>query len=1157
MFIKELMRRVSTLCLLALVGFGAPALADDTSIAQSPLSTSSSNDVKPNILLVLDDSGSMGYDYMPDSVSSNDDDTCFGYSGYNKIFYDPDKTYTAPLYADGTSYADSSFTAAKTDGYSSSSGTVNLSTLSNLSTPSTVSTSTQTCTTNRRGQQTCSTTTTKTKFYYATYSGTSSSCDSNSAYTTVTSLSTAAEQTNYANWYSYYRTRILMARASVGFAFESLDDDYRVGFATIANLKSGASTSASSSFLDVSDFDSTQKSSFYSHIYGASVSGNTPLRAALSTAGQYFADKARNQTVDPMEYACQKNFTILTTDGYWNTGAETTTYGPYKLDNSTSVGNQDTADNGASRPELDDWKSTSTSSSGGGGGRSGGSSGSTSTTCGSGSTSGSVDGQVGGDGCSNTLADIAYYYANTDLRTSTLGNCTGVLGGDVCDNNPGDVTGVNTPQVMTTYTLGMGLSGELEYQDKYWNETSGDYYDIVQGNRPWPNPIDWSSTSRIDDLWHAAVNGGGRYYSASNATELADSLSSALSAIEAQNGSGGGAATSTLEPVSGDNYVYLASFTTVSWTGDLEAYTLDPDTGDIGTTVAWDAQTKLDSVDASSRTIYFGNDSGTLTSFTYANLNSTQQALFNNVGSNLSQYTDATSTVQTQANSGTYLVNYLRGDATYEGTAFRERDHKLGDIVDSSPVYVGAPPFSYADDGYSSFVSSNASRTAMVYVGANDGMLHAFNASTGAEVWAFVPSEVMQNMYMLADDDYSSNHHYFVDGQLTAVDVADSDGTWHTVLYGGLGAGGKEYFALDITTPSSPKLLWEFTDTDLGYSYGAPVVGKMSDGTWVAVFASGYNNNADGGDGNGHFFVLNAVTGAEVLEEETDDSSGSAVGTTTTPNGLAHLNGWVDSETDNTLSRIYGGDLLGNMWRFDINDEISPSGTEALLLGTATDDSGNAQPITTTPELAQITYSGVDYNIVMFGTGRMLGLADLTDDSTQSIYAIKDTLSTSGIGDLRSSGKLVEQVLSEATIDGETGLTITDNAVNWAEKYGWYVDFLTAGERLNVDMSLNYSVLTAASNIPLDTACVSGGESLLYYFDISTGSYVSGTDGLVGISLGNTLTVGVSTVQLTDGSVKTLVTSSDGTIKTEDAPGGSAGAGTLQRSTWRELITDQ
>uniref|UniRef100_UPI002100D6C1 pilus assembly protein n=1 Tax=Pelomonas sp. KK5 TaxID=1855730 RepID=UPI002100D6C1 len=1447
------------LALLA-AALASPARAD-TDIATAPLFTTSTSQVKPNVMFILDDSGSMASDYLPDDAdyvvpARNKFGNAIQYgrrsSQCNGVAYNPALSYSPPKDASGNNLAlgSTSFLSggnAKTGTYNQrtvsqtsativSSGTLNLTinvsskqsswyvagnivTVFDNSTSSTGAkymvgtvaswdSSTGALSINvllAVGSGTLSTVTvgddSPVQQYYYAYSGSSTamsyrypgnSLDTSSTFykecnsaisaspgagvftlKMVTAASTEAQ--NYANWYQYYRTRMLMMQTSTSQAFAVMGSDYRIGFTTISDT----GVTEGTTFLNVRDFDSTQKTSFYSKLMGAVPGPYTPLRGALSKVGRYYAKQVSGQTYDPIQYSCQKNFTILSTDGYWNTqdevsnGTAATNYGPYKFDNTTLVGEQD---GGATpRPQYDGntstvktvktWSATTsyqstvttpdvktdktttvtikytptnaqqrtnysltspgfatstiaTSCSNTSGGKQSctltvklgtagnfvagqsvtlsglsvsnfnggpytitavdtktftvtitglargiGTPGNTGTvtfsgsSCSSGksfqyswtetqnkgttltsttissldtqqsrtvvtgystttnytetiiavngvqssdnttSTSNSTTtpisdtGVVNGSqaptqpqptppanqngtfgwtawtqtstptvtatcvssasaattpvaialptipdnvtttpssstvvgtatttsttptttttnptttttttssgGSSSSLADVAMFYYSNALRTTGMGNCTGALATSLCDSTQpvvgfGDDTA--TWLHMSTYTLSLGNSGTLLYDPNYLSQTSGDYANVKSGAANWPVPSSDAGAVNIDDLWHAAVNGRGRYFSATDPSTLASSLAATLSTIQGVKGSSSAAATSTLQPVQGDNGVFVAQFQSQDWTGDLRAYSMDVTTGVVATTALgadgkpvdlaiWSAAAQLST--STTRNIYYFRPSGTAGSFTgtlqpfvydTTKMTSTELAYFDNACNKtpvLSQCAGLSGTALTNFNSGANLLSFLRGQPQAQ---YRTPAKLLGDIVNSSPVYVGKPAFNYTENNYAGFKNAQSGRKPTIYVGANDGMLHAFNAETtidpstknavatsssGTERWAYIPRLVMPNLYLLADSFYASKHQYYVDATPAVGDVYDATaGKWRTILVGGLNSGGRGYYALDITDPATPVALWEYTDSSLGYTFGNPVITKRKDGTWIVAFTSGYNNP----DGGGHLFVVNAITGAPVLASKTIDTG---VGSAGNSSGLNKLNVWVDSDTENLGKRFYAGDLLGNVWRFDI-DGIQDPKNAALSIAQLTDASGKAQPITTMPQLGQVDANGGSWAVVYVGTGRYLGKTDVTNTDAQSIYAIKDSLGSTGIGNARSTGaKLVKQAVSS---DSPRVIGSTSTPVNWAVNNGWYVDLLTAGERINVDMELSFDMLTAAANKPSSVA---------------------------------------------------------------------------------------
>jgi type IV pilus assembly protein PilY1 len=440
----------------------------------------------------------------------------------------------------------------------------------------------------------------------------------------------------------------------------------------------------------------------------------------------------------------------------------------------------------------------------------------------------------------------------------------------------------------------------------------------------------------------------------------------------------------------------------------------------------------------------------------------------------------------------------------------------------------------------------------MVYVGANDGMLHAFDASStgGSEKWAYVPPLVMPDLYHLAENNYATNHRFYVDGPIGVGDAYDSTAkAWKTILISGLGRGGRGYFALDITdpTPGNVKVLWTFsaddsTNPNLGFSYGTPLLTKRADGTWVVVVASGYNNIPDQpkagdfphADGKGYVYVLDAFKGTVLKTISTD------VGGVDTPAGLAYLNVRVtDQTTDSTAIAAYGGDLLGNLWRFDLD---AGKATKVAALG-------SGQPITAEPEIGM-----VDSNLVLFfGTGRYLGQTDVKaildgTIATQSLYGIKDDGKNTHVV---TKTDLVQQTMTY----GATSRTIASTAsVNWSTKYGWYVN-LDSKEVVYLPAQLDLGTIAFLSLIPSDDACSPSGKGFLYQLDYSTGGAPTSNT-----SVGTYLTspgVGMTDFQLGDGTLKFLVQTGDGKAPTAVTAtiGSSSGAaaGGARRVIWRTL----
>jgi type IV pilus assembly protein PilY1 len=1185
-------------------GYIFTAGAATIDLADKPLASGTSGEVKPNVMLVLDDSGSMGWTHMPDHVRSLRSKVGYKAAQCNGIYFNPAVTYTPPVKADGTPYPDIDFFNAPYNGFNPTSTKVDLSSKFK---------SYDDTTSWNGGDDT------EQAAYYYTYSGSqpamsytyNSSGDVGTSttfyrecngeintgnFTKVTVDS--SRRTNFANWYSYYRIRLYTAKTALGTALKTLIEpqNYRIGYST--HSYTGTDTS-NDEFQNIADYCAgdpgcTQRTTLYDKVYQASADGGTPLRAALSKVGRIFAGQTGT---DPVQYSCQQNFTILTTDGFWNGSAG------YRLDGSTAIGNQDGS---ASKPLWDGlisntvetyrrYNYTNTTSGCSGSRRSVfkqeqrqtvttpiepagpattsswsnyGSPASV-VTC---STSwasfipspnpsvaesiSTTSTETGGT--SNTLADVAMHYYQTDLRTSALGNCTGAVVNsttyDVCENNvPGAGSDTASHQHMTTFTLGLGVNGTLKYCENYDSGGCPDFEAIKQGTKTWPDPMPTENLTRVDDLWHAAVDGRGKYFSANTPQAMASGLQKALAGVSVRTASAAAAATSNLEPVAGDNYAYVAMYTTVDWDGNIEAREIDISNGQVLETAIWSAQTQLDgqvSTSSDTRAIYFASG-GTLKTFNATNLSAYVTTKnfspgTDNPGGGVSQWTTMTSTEQTQATQ-TSVINYIRGQTQHEDQGgntyrlYRDRKHALGDIVNAAPVYVKKPPFKYVDNNYSTFAANKATRQSVVYAGGNDGMLHAFNGDTGAEMWAFVPTAVIPNLYKLADKNYSVNHRFYVDGPIVAGDICPSPpcnaNQWKTILVGGLGKGGKAYYALDITDPANPVLLWEFAETDLGYTYGNPIITKMGN-QWVVLVASGYDNST--GDGKGRLFVLRASDGAKLKEIISDDTL-----TDPAKSGIAKISNWVDSTmTDNSTQHVYGGDLDGNVYRFDITTTL---GTVVKLATLGKVGGAPTQPITTKPELAEVKIGGALKRVVLIGTGKYFGTSDIATTDLMTLYAIKDDLVSPPYGNFRTHSKVKEQGFSGS--DGIRSISYTAMA---DDSIGWYMDLdAELGERVNVDPKYQLGWWAVPGNIPDPNVCNVGGKSWLYFINPwpNATKLASSTEMA---QIGNALIVGINTIKLPNGKAVTIVTTSDAkypNISNPPIPIGSK----VRRVSWREL----
>ncbi|MBL8255412.1 MAG: pre-peptidase C-terminal domain-containing protein [Pseudoxanthomonas mexicana] len=810
-------------------------------------------------------------------------------------------------------------------------------------------------------------------------------CQSN---TTPTGRTISAEQSNYATWFSYHRSRMKAAKAGASEAFDGLDGKVRAGFRTIWGRNTfniPVSDGNDGRFVDNPDNPATllvneattSRTTWYSRLHNAIGYNGTPLRKALDDAGLYFQRADASGPYGPQsvnQYACRQNFSILTTDGYWNDAAA-----------STATGNvDDTARSAITGPNNQSFTYTA--------------------------------GAPFRDGHSNTLADVAMYYWNRDLRT------------DLDNIVPSSTANPAFWQHMVTFGISIGLRGELPYTSVADVNAAGTFN--------WPEPGN-DRQANIDDLLHAAVNSRGAFVAASNPSQFTAGLQAALSEISNRTSSYSNIASNSVSLETGTR-VYSASYTAGTWTGQLTARSVS--TSGVGA-VQWTS-----SVPAwGSRKVFTRGDVG---------------------GAIFPTTTQAASLARSggPANyevSGANNANYIKGDPTLEersgsstGARLRNRTSVLGDIVSSSPAYV--------ED------------TNTIYVGANDGMLHAFDASNGQELFAYVPNILNFNhLATLSRGDYA--HKFFVDGPIT-VSSKDLTPSKH-VLVGTLGRGGKGLYALDVTNPNLGALAatdvakWERSETPgnhMGLVLGKPIMAKVGNST-VVVLGNGINSTSE----RAVLIVLDAETGAVVRQIDT------GVGSAAAPNGLSAPTGAYEAD-GKTLKYVFAGDMQGNVWKFDLSDASSAP----VRLFTATDAAGVAQPITS--KLAIATHPLTRKRWVFFGTGRYLTASDAeaTSVAVQSMYGIMDESGTVARDELTQRTVAV----TADTVSGFPVRAFEAKSALPADSKGWYVNLPANGERIVQDAQVAAGFLVTASMVPTGSACDADGTGYINALSAFTGT---------------------------------------------------------------------
>lgn len=659
-----------------------------------------------------------------------------------------------------------------------------------------------------------------------------------------------------------------------------------------------------------------------------------------------------------------------------------------------------------------------------------------------------------------------------------------------------------------TFVIDVDEAGGPAYnQRNYWYAAKYGGFDDVPTDadkanttyRAVPDAGEWETASTIPGNTTQPKT----FFLASNGKVLQSSLKAAFASIAAEGAGSPKLAASAGRFTSSAEGVFTTTMDTISWTGNLirKNVTYSGSSITVSPTAAWTASAILTGTKAP---VVAANPApGSRNIVTYnpvakSGVDLTWSALPASFQAALKLPYSGQTVVQTDT-EGQRRLAWLRGVRTEETVAtnpLRSRISLLGDPGSGSPVYVGAPGSDrYPDSDYYVWSSAAArkDRSKMVYLGTSEGMLHGFDASTGVEKLAYVPSRLFAKFASSADSTYTRKPMVDVSPSVTDVKFGAVTGTdWRSLLVGTLGAGGKGVYALDVTDPGafgSSSVAWEFTendDADVGQITSAPLVTRLSDGRFAVMFGSGYNNSvpattgeAASATGTGYLFVLLADKGGGTSWLSGTNYKKIALGTAGTvaaPAGVANPNASRDAA--GFASSVYLGDLDGQLWRVDVPPKVGSavsmsSWSDAAKVFTASN--GSAQPITSAPALVFHPEGGV---VALFGTGKMLETADRSGTlaTTNSFYGVwdKNLAGANGAPNLTRTN-LLQQTLTTNTATGRR--TVSGSVPDWSTKRGWFVDLATSGSnngermiyRPNVDLgSVDFTTQLGV------TACSSG-----------------------------------------------------------------------------------
>jgi len=1113
------------IALLVMISGAKNADASHLQLTHDPLFLNQS--VPPAMAVTFDDSGSMAWGYMGTFYGYNTRQ--FADPSLNKVYYNPNIEYRPPIGADGVEFANSSFTNAKIDGFDDRTNaprvdlsqnfipigeyyyywdgnySVRFARIPNTPGVDTVNTGTYN---DYYPNQTTRNASGRAAFYY----------NGNTLVTVP-----ASQQTNFANWYTFYSNRLKMGKTAVSRAFATFGPNFKIAWQQLNN---------NTTFPALDKFELDHRDDFFDWLFAVPSNGGTPLRNAFYRAGSLFQKESSYSSVDfNANITCQQNFHIALSDGEWNGS-----FSPSVYQDETSV---------ASGLRGDSDKLY-------------------------GAYTGNDDQQIYPKSESGTtLSDIAYHFWSTDLMTGTYyknnvkrfkGDYTNMDGTtieftDVDEwKNPAFVWNPkNDPaywQHLVTYNVGMGLeaSRTVDYINDVAAGNAPDcpldvnltareavYRGLRTGSCAWPNAT--NGANKIDDVWHASINSRGDFFSANDPQELTDALNAVVNSILERLSRGSTSSVSS-GVVTSSTKAYTPGFDSSNWTGNLFSRSVNSD-GTFGD-IEWDLSCHLTG----------GNCEATGESVTKQttrrvytrNTNNGNRVRFKSDMTNnnvLSRFNESSEELRTRLNISTPdLISYLLGNQDLEiknNGALRNRASVLSDIVHSSPLVQVGPTATYNDlfwtensaeeaayvlgKSYEKYKIDNQDRLNLTYIGSNSGMLHAVNIEDGnkqgQERWAYIPTKALENIHKLADPLYQ--HWSYVDNTPVIGD-AFINSNWNTVLVSGMRYGGQAYFALNVTdtTSNKPELMWEFSDeddADMGYSYGKVSIARIaSTGDWVAFIPNGYNNSQKDypslpdddpkniiGDGSAVLYVVRLSDGHLLAKLDTN------VGTKDTPNGMApampvvsKFYGGPGGTTPSTHNEdganiAYAGDLYGNLWRFNLNSADPSDWEKSTNIKMVVEARGiKEQPITTQPRV--LNFPGPNKskerdNIVMFATGKYIEIPDRSINLVADQYVVgildgPDATSTSQI----NSTQLKEQTM---IVDDNIRQFSTYNNVDYTNSNvkGWKFKLSQKGERVANPMALFGSefLLVTSTVTAGEDPCEAGGVSWLLAFDPMTG----------------------------------------------------------------------